>query len=340
MPSIQEKTMTIIANKLKAGDEVRIIAPSLSLKIISEENIKYAIKTIEALGLKVTFGKNVNEIDMMGSSSIASRIEDLHEAFADKNVKAVLCVIGGSSCNQLLNYIDYELIQNNPKIFCGYSDITALQNAIYARTRLVTYSGPQFSSFGMQKGFEYTLEYFKKIFFENNKIDITPSDYWSDDAWYLDQENRHFIKNEGYWIIKEGQAKGTIIGGNLCTFQLLHGTVYLPSVDENIILFIEADSITREDIDALEFDRDLQSLIHQPNFDKVKGLIIGRFEKKFNMDLEKLKFIINTKRELKNMPIIANADFGHTNPMFTFPVGGMCEMKADKEKVIIEIFEG
>lgn len=330
--------MKIIANKLKAGDEVRIIAPSLSLKIISDENIQHAIKTIEALGLKVTFGKNVNEIDIMGSSSIASRIEDLHEAFADKNVKAILAVIGGSSANQLLSYIDYDLIKKNPKIFCGYSDITALQNAIYGKTGLVTYSGPQFSTFAMQKGFEYTLDYFKKIFFENKSIVVIPSEYWSDDAWFLDQDKRMFIPNEGYWIIQKGQAKGTIIGGNLCTLQLLHGTPYMPSL-ENTVLFIEADSITREDVDALEFDRDLQSLIHQPNFDKVKGILIGRFEKKFNINLERLKFIITTKHELKNIPIIANVDFGHTSPMFTFPIGGICEMNTTKEKVIIELFE-
>jgi len=87
----------------------------------------------------------------------------------------------------------------------------------------------------------------------------------------------------------------------------------------------------------VEFDRDLQSLIHQPNFDKVQGMLIGRFEKKFNIDLEKLKFIINTKRELKNIPIIANADFGHTNPIFTFPIGGLCEISASKEMVSIEL---
>lgn len=330
--------MKVIANKLKVGDEVRVIAPSRSLKIIAEENINHAVRAIEALGLKVTFGKNVNEVDMMSSSSIEARVEDLHAAFSDKKVKAILNVIGGSNCNQLLSYIDYELIKNNPKIFCGFSDITALQNAIYHKTGLITYSGPHFSTFAMKKGFEYNLEYFKKMFFDKKRMKIAPSSQWSDDAWFLDQNNRTFYENEGYWVIHEGQAKGIILGGNLCTFQLLHGTSYMPPI-ENAVLFLEADAIIQEDICPLEFDRDLQSLIHQPNFSKVQGLIIGRFERKFNMDLEKLEFIINTKRELKNIPIIANADFGHTNPMFTFPVGGMCEMSASKKNVKIELFE-
>lgn len=328
----------IVPQKLVEGDQVRVIAPSNSLKIIAAENIKHAVKALDALGLKVSFGKHVSEKDIMSSSSIASRVEDLHEAFADKNVKAILTVIGGFNSNQLLSYLDYGLIKQNPKIFCGFSDITALQNAIYCKTGLVTYSGPHFSTFAMKKGFEYSLDYFKKIFFQQKRIEVIPSKQWADDAWFLDQEKRTFYDNEGYWLLNEGKAKGTIVGGSLSTFQLLHGTRYMPSL-ENTILFIEADSITDGNFDVVEFDRDLQSLIHQPNFDKVQGILFGRFEKKFNMDLEKLKFIINTKRELKNIPIIANADFGHTNPIFTFPVGGLCEMNASNGNVKIELFE-
>lgn len=327
--------MKIFPDKLKKGDEVRIIAPASSLKIVSPENINYAIKSLEELGLKVSFGKHVNEIDIFSTSSIKSRIEDLHAAFADKNVKAILAVIGGSSSNQLLKYIDYDLIKQNPKIFCGYSDITALQNAIYHKTGLVTYSGIHFSSFAMQKGFKYCLDYFRKIFFDKGEINIKPSDSWSDDAWFMDQENRVFHKNNGYTIINAGEAEGTIIGGNLCTFQLLHGTEYMPSI-EDTILFIEADAIAGEHC-VVEFDRDLQSLIHQQNFESVKALVIGRFESKFGMDLEKLKLLINSKQELRNIPIIANADFGHTMPMFTFPIGGVCKIKATKNSVNLEL---
>jgi muramoyltetrapeptide carboxypeptidase len=326
--------MKIFADKLqlKQGDEVRVIAPSLSLKVVSQDNIDHAIQVIESIGLKITFGKHVNEEDMFHSSSIQSRLEDLHDAFQDKNVKAILAVIGGSNANQLLKYIDYDLIKKNPKIFCGFSDITALQNAIYHKTGLVTYSGPQFSSFAMKQGFEYTLEFFKRIFFGNSPIHITISPTWSDDAWFLDQEDRTFYNNNGYWLIHPGEAKGTLIGGNISTFQLLHGTPYMPSL-ENKILFLEAENLI-EKHGVVEFDRDLQSILHQPHFDKVKAIVIGRFEKKFGMDLEKLKLIIHSKRELKNIPVIANADFGHTMPIFTFPIGGSCEIKAKKASEI------
>jgi len=88
----------------------------------------------------------------------------------------------------------------------------------------------------------------------------------------------------------------------------------------NSILFIEDDDMTG-DYFGVEFDRNLQSLIHQPNFDKVLGIVFGRFQKKSKMTIEKLKYIVDTKEELKNIPILANADFGHTNPMITFPIG-------------------
>lgn len=90
------------------------------------------------------------------------RIKDLHEAFLDNNVKMILTAIGGYNSNQLLRYIDYDIIKNNPQIICGFSDITALLNAIYTKSGLVTYSGPHFSNFGMNKGLEYTIRYFNE----------------------------------------------------------------------------------------------------------------------------------------------------------------------------------
>ena len=156
--------------------------------IISKPNKALATKALESLGLSVTFGNHVEECDPMLSSSVKSRLQDLHGAFADPSIKAILPVIGGSNSNQLLAHIDYDLIKRNPKIFCGFSDITALLNAIYHKTGLVTYSGPQFSSFAMKQGLDYTLAYFKRIFFETAGIFAEPSLTWSDDPWFLDQK--------------------------------------------------------------------------------------------------------------------------------------------------------
>ena len=326
----------IIPDKLKKWDEIRIIAPARSLSILSEEHINLAKENLEKQGFKVTFSKNCREKDLLNSSSIKSRIEDLHDAFKDKKVKAILAVIGGYNSNQLLNYIDYKLIRKNPKILCGYSDITAITNAITTKTGLVTYSGLNFSIWAMKKQFEYNLEYFQKALTKKESFEIKPSLEWSDDRWYKDQENRIIEKNEGFIIINKGKAEGKIIGGNLCTFNLLQGTEFMPDIS-NSILFIEEDDFAGKSF-AEEFDRNLQSLIQQPKFNKVKGIVFGRFQKGAEMNLEKLKFILESKKELKNTPIIANIDFGHTNPLITFPLGGTARFIA-KEKIKLEIIK-
>ena len=327
----------MIPNKLKSGDEVRVIAPSRSMKIINAETHEIATKRLTDLGLKVTFGKNVDLCDDFTSSPIEARIEDLNEAFTDKNVKAILTVIGGFNSNQLLKHIDYELIKNNPKIFCGFSDITALNDAIYAKTNLVTYSGPHYSSFGMKYGFDYTLDYFKKMLFSEDKVEVTSSDVWSNDAWFINQEERNFYKNHGMFTINKGTAKGKIIGGNLSTLLLLQGTEYMPKFDKDTILFIENDSSVSGSIYLVEFDRMLQSLIQQPGFNNVRGIVLGRAEKSCDMTPQKWEMMIKNKEELRNIPVIADADFGHTTPIFTFPIGGNATINAtDTPNIILE----
>lgn len=315
--------------KLKRGDQVRIIAPARSLKIISQNTQDIANKTFSDLGLLITFGKHINESDEFSSSSIKSRIDDLHTAFTDKEVKAVISVIGGFNSNQLLRYINWDLIKKNPKVFCGYSDITALNNSIFAKTGLVNYSGPAYSTFGKLLDSEYTIEYFKKCLFEAQPIDIRPSKKWDDRKWWVNQKDRRFFKNTGWQIINKGKAEGTILGANLCTFNLLQGTEYFPSL-KNSVLFLEDDY----ESNAVIFDRDLQSLIHLPEFKYVKGIVIGRFQKASNVSAENLKKIIKTKKELDRIPVIANVDFGHTSPMITFPIGGEVKITASSKPII------
>jgi len=318
--------------KLEIGDEIRVIAPARSLSILSKNQIKFAKNVLNDIGFKVTFGEHVDECDEFFSSSIDSRICDLHEAFQDENVKAILTVIGGFNSNQLLKYIDYDIIRNNPKILCGYSDITALSNAIYAKCGLVTYYGPHFSTFGMEKGNEYTMEYFKKCLMDEGDLEIIPSETWSDDEWYLNQDNRHMVDNKGYTVMSEGQCLGTIIGGNLCTLNLLQGTEFFPSLEDSV-LFLEDDYLTN----YVEWDRNLQSLIHLPDFDGVKGIVIGRFQNKSAINMDIMKKIIDSKLELRNLPVICDANFGHVSPIFTFPIGGRLELDVEAEKVKLKI---
>lgn len=318
----------IRAKKLASGDEIRVISPATSLGVIGAEQIQLARRQLEKLGLTVSFSKNAYEKDDFDSSSTASRIEDIHSAFLDPNVKGILTTLGGYNCNQLLRGLDYSLIEAHPKRLCGYSDITALGSAIYAQTGLITYSGPHFSTFAMRDGNAYTIDHFQKMMMDDADIQVQPSEHWSDDTWYLDQDNRLFEANDGPYMINSGEAEGIIIGGNLCTLNLLQGTEFMPRL-EGSILFLEDDFESHPQT----FDRDLQSLIHQPGFDQVKGLVIGRFQRKSRLSRELLRAIIQTKQELKGIPVIADANFGHTSPLFTFPVGGLAVVKASSEKV-------
>lgn len=310
----------IIPQKLQKGDKIMVIAPSRGLKLIGQDCRKIALKRFNEMGLTVEFAPNTTDKNwnMQGCGSIEQRAADIMTAFKDKSVKAIFTVIGGFNSNQILAHLDYEVIKANPKIICGFSDITALLDAITARTGLETYYGPHFSSVGMKKGCEYTLDYLQKMLFTDAPVAVKSSAEWSDDLWFLDQDKREFIQNDGYWNIHNGSAKGTIVGGNLCTFNLLLGTPYRPEFHKNTILMIEDDSGSN----GVIFDRNLQALCHQPDFENVKGLVIGRFQKGSEISREVLEFIINNKPELKNIPVLANADYGHTTPIITIPLGG------------------
>ncbi len=302
---------TILPPKLKPGDEIRVIAPSCSGSTINKLKLAKAQARFKKLGFKVTLSKNLFAMNGLESSSVKSRLKDLQDAFADKNVKGILAIRGGYNINDLLDYIDWKLIKNNPKVYCGFSDNTALQNAILTKTGLITYSGPNFATFGSPKNPSYTAKNFINAVSKAQPIPV-----------------KNFSKAV---VINKGKASGTIIGGNLCTLNLLQGTQYMPSL-ANTILFAEANYMSS--LDWQEFTRDLQSVINLPNFKKVKGLVIGRFENESKISIKKIKEIIKTKPELSKIPVICNIDFGHNLPIFTFPVGGRATIDTNKQELL------
>jgi muramoyltetrapeptide carboxypeptidase LdcA involved in peptidoglycan recycling len=323
-----------IPKKLKKGDHIRIIAPSRSMGLLSEDVKKDAIERLESLGFRLSFGKNVNEMDDFLSSSVESRIEDLHDAFADTTVDGILTVIGGYNSNQLLDHIDYELLKNNPKVFCGFSDITAIANAIASKSDFITYSGPHFSSWAIKHGFEHSIEYFEKCCMQEGEFVLHSSPSWSDDEWFLDQEKREFIDNEGPWVLQEGHAVGKTIGSHTRCLAALQGTQYWPDLTDSI-LFLEEDAETNIQV----FDRLLQSFIQLPGFAGVKGIVIGRFQKESSVTREQLNNVVSSKKELAGLPVLANVDFGHTLPLTTLPIGGTIEIVANNKvsEIIVKI---
>lgn len=287
-------------------------------------------KILENLGLRVSFGRHINEMDDFDSTTIAHRIEDLHDAFRDPNVQLILCVRGGWNANQLLRSIDYDLIKCNPKILCGFSDITALATAIFAKTGLVTYCGPNFSTVCRPRQLEYTLDAFRKCLMGKQSFDVQPSKRWTD----FGSPRTKPRANEGFWILHEGKAEGLLLGGNLCTLNLLQGTEFMPDF-RGSILFLEDDYESAPHT----FDRDLQSLLHACGSGNIRGFVIGRFQAKSNMTRSLLEQIIHLKKELEGIPIIANVDFGHSHPMITFPIGGRVSIAVKNRTATIEILE-
>jgi muramoyltetrapeptide carboxypeptidase len=312
----------LVPRKLRRGDTIRVVAPSRSRAMVAEHDHSDVIDArFAAMRLRLTFGEHVDERDDFDSSPVKSRVADLHAAFADPDVAGILTVIGGFNSNQLLPHLDWDLIAANPKIFCGYSDITALQNAILARTGLVTYSGPHWSSFGMRDHFEQTQSWFTQALFGSGSFDLHPAPAWTDDLWFLDQDNRPERPGEGWWPLAPGQAAGRIVGGNLCTLNLLQGTEYMPSLD-GALLLIEDDAL----VDADTFARDLTSLLQQPGAAGIQGVAIGRFQQASRVSRHLLEQIITRSDRLAGLPVLANVDFGHTSPLATFPVGGRASL--------------
>lgn len=309
----------MIAPKLQLGEEIRIVAPSDSMCTLKSHVSKKALKILSK-EFKVTQSKHCNGTRGEYSTNIVARVEDIHKAFEDPRVKMILACAGGYNVNQILEYLDYDLIRNNPKILCGFSDITALINAIYAKTGLVTYHGADFSVIGSTKDLNYTYGYFKKCLINEGPYFIEPSK----DA-------------KRYYAIQEGEAEGKIVGGNICTLNLLQGTEFMPDITDKI-LFLE-DQYSTDEFFVCEFDRDLESLLQIQGVPSIKGLVFGRFDERSKMTMESVKQMIGTKKKLKDIPIAFNVDFGHMKEMVTFPIGGTARLSVQGEMVNLEILE-
>ena len=313
--------------KLKKGDHIRVVSPSSSIQSIGgfDANVR-AKEKLEELGFNVSFSSNYFEHDLFDSASVTSRVEDLHEAFLDPSVDAVLATIGGFNCNELLPYLDYDLIAQNPKIICGYSDTTALLNAIYAKTGMQTYMGPSYSSFKMKEGQEYQSQSWLKAVTQDD-YDLVPSKEWSSDPWYDPTKPRHFMPTE-WKVYNAGSASGTIIGGNLSTFALLRGTPYAPQA-ENYILFVEE----AEGYPPEHFLRELAALLQA--YPSPQAVIIGRFPKECEMTEEILLAILDKHPLLKTIPVLYDVDFAHTQPLFTITIGAQATL--DTNEMVIHV---
>jgi muramoyltetrapeptide carboxypeptidase LdcA involved in peptidoglycan recycling len=237
---------TLFPSRLQSGDEIRVIAPS-NAGLLTDERLRKACEKFEADGFRVTFSKNFGK--KMKSlynncPELQCRLDDLHTAFADQNVGAIIAGSGGMNSNQLLDAIDYDLISKHPKPFCGYSDITALNNAIYAKTGMVTYSGPVFRNFANDVQDDYIFDFFKKCLMSDKPFAVTPSRQWLDGKFGP-------FDNSGPFVVNPGTVCGRALGGCLCTFMLLQGTEYMPDIRDSVIFIEDYDEVYSRRIDRM-----------------------------------------------------------------------------------------
>lgn len=194
----------IIPSKLNKGDTIGVVAPSDPIVGDGIAEIFEAKKKVEDEGFKVEFSKNLFSNSNGYSASAKEKAEDINNMFANKNIKMVWCAKGGENCNTTFDYLDFNLIKANPKIICGFSDITSLTNIITEKTGLVTFSGTNFKTIATDET-DYSYNQAINRFV---KGDLTLGN--------LDG------KDVEYEIIKSGIAEGKLIGGNL---SLIRGLV-------------------------------------------------------------------------------------------------------------------
>lgn len=297
----------IIPNKLKKGDTIGVIAPSNPIINENVEEIEKAKKIIEKLGYKVKYSKNLFSNTNKYSATAEERAEDLNEMFSNKDIKMIWCAKGGENSNSLFEYINYEQIKQNPKIICGYSDITSITNIITEKTGLVTFSGTNFKTIATDET-DYSLKEALKRFKDGNMELGTASDK--------------------YITIRSGKTKGKLIGGNLSlTRGLVSGKYSIDFTDK--ILFLE--ELGFETGPALVSNY-LYYLKQNDVFEKIKGIWIGNYTHESGIRLEDI--LLDTIKDEYRFPIIKSETFGHIETKTVIPIGIEAEIDTSTERKI------
>nr|WP_263012077.1 LD-carboxypeptidase [Laspinema sp. D2d] len=296
--------------RLKVGDTVGLINPSSP---IEQEDIDYARKELRALGLNVKLAPHL--LDQYGylAGQDTDRAADVNAMFADRSVQALLTMRGGWGCSRILPLLNYELIRANPKIIMGYSDITSLLLAIYARSGIITFHGPVATSAWNP----FSINYVQRLL-----LDAEP----------VRMQNPPSTRPQ---TITGGKARGQLVGGNLSVLSALVGSAYLPDW-ENKILFVEE---IGEDI--YRVDRMLTQLKLAGILDKISGFIFAECTRCEAGEGDEPSLTLNQVlsdwiRPL-GIPAWYGSAIGHIKDKFTIPVG--VEVEIDANQGIIQLLE-
>lgn len=312
--TFQSSTALIRPPRLKAGDTVGVITPATPAG--NPDRLALIERTIKHFGLRVKWGKHIGRKSGYFGNPVEERLEDLHAMFRDPEVKGVFPIQGGYGSPQLLDRIDYDLIRRNPKVFVGFSDITALHLAIHKRAGLVTFHGPNvFSPFP-----EYTQRHFRKAVFDADPIGVVT----------VPAESNPLRPKHPLRAIRPGKATGRLIGGNLTLISTTMGTPY--EIDtRGAILFLE--DIGEE---PYRIDRMLTQLRLAGKFEQAAGVIFGDCEactpseyKPFVAAGFSLGEVLDAILGNLKVPVLSGLTVGHVDNQLTLPLGVTATLDAD-----------
>jgi muramoyltetrapeptide carboxypeptidase len=307
---------------LSAGDTVALITPATA--VTDPDSRETAERTVRYFGLRPKWGKNSAKKRGYAGGTIEERLADLHDAFADREVRAVFPVRGGYASGHLLDRIDYDLIRRNPKVFVGYSDITAMHLAIARKAGMVTFHGPV-----MLSGFtDYTIHNYKRALFDKAPLGSLTNPPESNEL-----RPRHKLRT-----IRGGRAQGRLIGGNLSLIVATMGTPY--EIDtRGKILFIE-------DVDEQPYsiDRMLTNLRLAGKLQAAAGIVFGEcsdcapkdYKPSFTSGTLLLGEVLDDILGGLKIPVLTGLTIGHTSDQLTLPEGCMATLDADKQQLIVE----
>ena len=292
---------------LKRGDVIGLIAPSSAP--LSPERIDKGAEYFERLGYRVKLGRNIREVRGFLAGTDKQRAADINAMFGDTSVKAVIAIRGGYGTPRILPLIDYALARRNPKILVGYSDLTALQLALYKKNRLVTFSGPM-AGVEMYKGIDpFTEEHFWRMITSTKKTGSI-----------------HNPDGRPFEPIRKGNAAGILIGGNLSLITSIAGTPYLPSFKNSILYFEEIEE------EPYRFDRMMNQAALSGIFRDAKGILVGELTDVKPADESKpyltAEQILSDHLSHLGKPVLRGLVYGHVARKLTMPVGVRASMNA------------
>jgi muramoyltetrapeptide carboxypeptidase len=312
--SATQRPPPLLARRLSPGDTVALINPANA--VYERDPYRFAAEALQALGFKVREAPNLRARYGRLAGTDAQRASDVNTLFADAGVQGLMALTGGSGCNRILPLLDYTLIRRNPKVLLGFSDITALINAVNAQTGLVTFHSPVASS----EWNAYSLESFKALVMQAQPALLAnPAPNKSRDDELVNKQGR-------ITTLRGGQARGPLVGGNLTVFAAMAGSVYWPAMDGAILCL--------EDIneEIYRVDRMLSTLMLAGAFKKLAGVVLGNFtnclpgEGFGSLTLDE---VFDDYFLRLNVPVFKGAQFGHVKLKYSFPIGLPVQMDAD-----------